>query len=187
MDRLTTHIRQHYADRELSQEKIQTILSRGENLSERFPSRYLTILVTAAVLILGFLFTDHHLEKNRLKDRVLAEIAMNHNQQLQVEVTGNRYQNLQIQLNRLDFALLPSDPTVRETYTLLGGRYCSIQGGLAAQLKVKHKRTGDVLTLYVTRLTKPLKAIASQTATHDNVTIRLWTDNDRLFGLAGIN
>ena len=110
---------------------------------------------------------QHHIDQNTLEERYVIFDGQ----------TGR--------LNRLDFALLPSDPTIRGTYTLLGGRYCSVQGALAAQLKVKNKKTGDVLTLYVTRLTKPLKSIASQTTTHDNVTIRLWIDNDRLFGLAG--
>ena len=35
-------------------------------------------------------------------------------------------------------------------YELVGGRYCTIQAQLAAQLKIRHLQTGRIATLYVT-------------------------------------
>jgi len=67
---------------------------------------------------------------------------------------------------------------------LIGGRYCSIQGGLAAQLKVRSKASGKVATLYVTTLTDKLQRIKGQRVVQDNVDIHLWQQQGRFFGLA---
>ncbi|MFT5369835.1 MAG: hypothetical protein ACI8V2_004813 [Candidatus Latescibacterota bacterium] len=81
-------------------------------------------------------------------------------------------------INRNQKNAIPKD------HQLLGGRYCTIQGELAAQLKRQHKKTGDVKTLYVTRLTQSLQNVQAQTTTQNNITIQTWKTSDCLFGLA---
>ena len=139
MDNCEKHIQGYYAGKSLSDRKIAAILTEGEQVYRRGIARYMPIFATAAVLIIGFLFLNRHLESNRLNRQVLAEIAMNHSKQLNVEIATTRYDILQTKLDRLDFALRPADHALQETYTLIGGRYCSIQGELAAQLKLRHR------------------------------------------------
>ena len=140
MDSTEKHIQKYYADKSLSGRKVAAILTEGEQVYRRGIARYLPVFATAAVLIVGFLFLNRYLEWGRLNQQVLAEIAMNHSKQLNVEVATGRYDILQTELDRLDFALGPADPALQEAYTLIGGRYCTIQGGLAAQLKLRHKK-----------------------------------------------
>lgn len=136
----------------------------------------------AAVLIIGFIFFNQHQTHNQLNHRIIAEIAMNHNKQLNAEIVTNNYDDLQKQMDRIDFQIY--SPTIPQDHVLLGGRYCSIQGELATQLKLQDKKTGDVTTLYVTHLAKHLQEVQEQTATHNNTTIRLWKTSDRFFGHA---
>ena len=86
-------------------------------------------------------------------------------------------------MQRLDFSLdLPAD--IQRNFQLIGGRYCSIQGGLAAQLKVRNRVNGAVSTLYVTTLTEKLARIKEQHVLQGRVDIHLWRQQGRFFGLA---
>ena len=86
-------------------------------------------------------------------------------------------------MDRLDFKLAPIKDLPGK-FSLLGGRYCSIQGKLAAQLKVKDIVSGNIATLYVTTSTDKLEKIANQQVVFDNVTIRMWQDGKNFYGLA---
>jgi anti-sigma factor RsiW len=119
-----------------------------------------------------------------MTERVLAEISMNHHKRLEVEVASDQYQVVQAGLGQLDFPILPTRKELLKNYALVGGRYCSVQGGLAAQLKVRDRVSGELLTLYVTHLTDELERIDPLDANFDGVHIRLWQENGRFFALA---
>ena len=182
MNKLDKHIRDHYAGKSLSDDRLEAILKQGKKRTNW--TRRLPLWAAAALFLIGIFSLNTYWERHQLNQRVLAEIAMNHNKRLSVEVSSNQYADVQQGLDRLEFAILPLDLTVIENHELLGGRYCSIQGHLAAQLKLKHKKTGNVKTLYVTRLTESLSDVHTQTTTTSGVTIRLWKTGSRLFGLA---
>lgn len=166
----------------LSQSKVDAILAAGKEKRQALSWRILSPLVAAALLIIGFVFFNHYQSHNQLNQRVISEIAMNHSKQLDAEISTPNYSDLQTKLDRIDFPIFSE--TIPNDHQLLGGRYCSIQGELAAQLKLQHKKSGDVKTLYVTRLTPTLKDIETQTTTQNNVTIQLWQTSDCLFALA---
>jgi hypothetical protein len=181
------HIREHYAGKSLSDQRVAEVLSEGERLHGRGVRRYMPIFAMAAVLVLAFLLHDRYLGSRALKDRVLAEIAMNHNKRLGVEVATGRFDFLQSKLDRLDFPISLPDPSLLDTHTLVGGRYCSIQGELAAQLKLRNVHSGEIRTLYITPSTEFLRTIEPQTFIHEGVQIHLWSSPARFFGLAGRN
>ncbi len=68
--------------------------------------------------------------------------------------------------------------------TTVCGRYCSIQAQLAAQLKLRHRPTGRLTTLYVTELTPGLKALPGVRRLFEDVTIEIWRQNGLLYVLA---
>ena len=74
--------------------------------------------------------------------------------------------------------------SVAGVFDLLGGRYCSIQGGLAAQIKVRDTTDGRIHTLYATQMTPALEKIGAREDVRDEVRITLWSEGDVFFGLA---
>ena len=71
-----------------------------------------------------------------------------------------------------------------QRFDLLGGRYCSIQGGIAAQFKLRDRESGAVRTLYATKLTPALAGIAESNSIHGDLAISLWQDDGIFYGLA---
>ena len=67
---------------------------------------------------------------------------------------------------------------------MIGGRYCSIHGNLAAQVKIRARDSGRLLTLYATGLTPELANISRQETGHDDVRIKTWNEGGVFFGLA---
>jgi hypothetical protein len=180
--RLDEQLKSHYEKKHLPGESLDRILDSTESTGHR--RIWLTAIATAAVLLIAFGFYEGNVLKRDLASRVFQEIAMNHEKALDIEVASVDYRELQGQMDRIDFEISPGTEFTG-TYSLIGGRYCSIQGGLAAQLKVKHAGTGIVHTLYVTRLTSTLEPLPEQARNHGNTHIKLWKDGLRLFALAG--
>jgi len=66
----------------------------------------------------------------------------------------------------------------------IDGRYCSIRGRIAAQLKVVHNISGKIVKLYVTTITERLSEMTNQNAIEGAVHTKLWKTNTLLYGLA---
>jgi len=202
MDKLDKSIKNHYLDKRLSADALDRMLDKGHQIAQEksseksgvdgfFRASGLTRLAVRqwrASLVAVFLFmmvvvAQSYYFQRGVSDMVLAEIAMNHNKHLDVEFPYNDYESLRVAMNRLDFSLI-APVSLPPNFVLVGGRYCSIQGKLAAQLKVKNSDTGDVSTLYVTALTDKLKKIDAERVVYDNVSIKLWQDQGHFYGLA---
>lgn len=189
-------IKEYYQDQRLSDNSVDRILERGRQVAqerqfastsrERFFSVSqikLGVLAFAASFFLAVVIGQTYFFTRSNTESVLAEIAMNHNKRLNVEYPYQEFQKLQAAMDRLDFNLMPMIDLPGK-FALLGGRYCSIQGKLAAQLKVKDIVSGNIATLYVTPATDKLQKIANQQVVFDNVTIRMWQDGKNFYGLA---
>ena len=112
------------------------------------------------------------------------EITKNHNKQLAMEIKSGDYREVQTELDRIPFSLKLPEKTIRSKFTLVGGRYCSIQTELAAQLRLSNIDTGEPCTLYITKLTDSLRQLKPTTRTAKGVKVKLWSDDQRFFGLA---
>ena len=189
-------IKEYYQDQRMSADSVERILGRGRQVAQdrqaasksREPfftvnQIKLGVLAFAASFLLAIVISQTYFFARDATELVLAEIAMNHNKRLNVEYPFQEYQKLQAAMDRLDFKLTPL-VDLPGKFTLLGGRYCSIQGKLAAQLKVKDLVSGNIATLYVTPATDKLQKIANQQVVFDNVTIRMWQDGENFYGLA---
>jgi anti-sigma factor RsiW len=184
MDSLDRGIEKYYESKALPDQRVEAILELGR---DRRGGRIWIHRMAgiAAVLFIAFMGIHTHLEREGLTARVVAEIAMNHRKDLGVEVASDQFQVVQEKLDRLDFPILPARQGLIRNYALVGGRYCSIQGGLAAQLKIRDKISGELLTLYITPLTDELEGIGELVEELDGVQVRMWEENGRFFGLAG--
>ncbi|MBL1274796.1 MAG: hypothetical protein COB30_001790 [Ectothiorhodospiraceae bacterium] len=197
-DKLRSGLNDFYKRKSLSTQRVERMLDQAKakatsaslpatpptSLWQRRPMAGLAWAASLFVIVLAgqFVYHQQSLQQN-LTTLVLEEIAMNHNKRLDAEYEATRPFLLQTAMQRLDFSLeLPAD--IKQNFQLIGGRYCSIQGGLAAQLKVRNNSSGAVSTLYVTAMTDKLQRIKQQQTAQGRVDIRLWQQQGRFFGLA---
>jgi len=192
-DKLGAGLKEYYQRKSLSADSVRRMLAQADNLTSvtplaipwfRRPVAGLTWVASLLVVVMVAQFLYHQQSyQGNLTALVLEEIAMNHNKKLDTEYVETRPEMLRIAMQRLDFPLdLPAD--IQRNFQLIGGRYCSIQGGLAAQLKVRNRTSGALSTLYVTELTEKLARIKEQQVLQGSVDIHLWQQQGRFFGLA---
>ncbi|WDE09050.1 hypothetical protein SG34_030205 [Thalassomonas viridans] len=118
-------------------------------------------------------------------EKVVSEIAYNHNKQAAMEVKSAALSDVSNYLSKLDFSLINSERFASPEWQLLGGRYCSIQGSLAAQLRIRNTQTGKVMTLYQTKLPQYSPAIGDTHLGYDaGVKVELWSEKGLILGLA---
>lgn len=122
------------------------------------------------------------LAASALTQSIGGEMAMNHKKQLEMEFLAGDYAGLRPQMSKLDFALAPPGSAIAAPLHVVGARYCSIQGQLAAQIRLRDQ-AGLVYTLYETKLTDKLHRVAGEVKT-EGVRIRLWKENGLFYGLA---
>jgi anti-sigma factor RsiW len=139
--------------------------------------------LTAAIMIL-ILVADHEEHQRAIGRAVCAEVVMNHMKHSPLEIISSRYSEVQAALSRLNFSIMPANSTILETYRLMGGRYCSIQGVPAAQLRVRDIRSGEECTLYAVKAAGKLQDITPTVDSMDGIRVEVWRQDDVLFALA---
>jgi len=112
-----------------------------------------------------------------------AEVAANHQKQLAVEYLAPDVSLLRKQMSKLDFSITLPRRFQDGSHQLLGGRYCSVRGQIAAQLRLADAH-GQACTLYEVR---PVDALASVKAGRyeiDGCEVELWKENGLMMVLA---
>ena len=115
---------------------------------------------------------------------VAEEIATNHNRDMPVEVETGDFDRLADGLDKLDFRPVPSRRLDERGLLLVGGRYCKIQGQIAAQIKLRDA-DGRTWTLYECRDTELLRNVRACRVETLGLEIELWREAGVLLGLAG--
>ena len=118
-----------------------------------------------------------------LAGAIAGEISLNHLKNLSVEFAAGRYAELAGRMDKLDFRVVRPAAGGHRWLRVLGARYCSIQGQIAAQIKLEDAR-GRTLTLYETRFTQALESVGPGVQRRDGIRIEIWREGDVLFGLA---
>ena len=94
-------------------------------------------------------------QNSKATDRVVAEVAYNHNKRMEMEMEMEIETTEPAEINgfleTLDFNLIHSK-ILGSNFSIVGGRYCSIQAKLAAQLRIENTQTGALLTFYQSKL-----------------------------------
>lgn len=145
-------IHDFYDDKELSNAQVKELQSlfkeqnqveiANTSIKDKFTPKFVMSLV-ASFLLVALLNFRYFTYKS-----VEMEVAYNHNKNVPAEITTGDVLKIRNHLTKLDFPVIASAKIDPNRFELVGARYCSIQGKLAAQLKYKDLQTGRTSTVY---------------------------------------
>lgn len=188
---LNRQLRQHYLEQTLSTETLERLHAQAQ-LTQQPPERWLRHRHNAAVAVvltavaLWVFFGGFAESPQEWSIRAAQEIVLNHNKQLREEVVARDYPTLQTQMGKLDFNLAAPVRLAELKLDIVGARYCSIQGHLAAQIKLRDAN-GRRYTLYQTPASSTRTGIHDYASVVEGVSVRQWIEGDVFFGLATTN
>lgn len=196
---LKISVQEHLRQKKLSNQQLSQLHRLQDNYRQnhrtvRSAKRVRTLALLSVVLFVILvvpLFKFALLPNQSMQQRIAEEVAGNHLKLKPLETSANNMQGIIDYFQQLDF--LPVKPEFFNSgnYVLLGGRYCSIQGVTAAQLRIKNRQTGALHSLYETQYdpkvfdnlpkleqgTEPLSVYAK------GMKVKIWIEKDVLFAL----
>jgi len=210
MNEQDQRVRDYYQKLSLPQDKLELLLKAGSSDNEtehaaeqaakftdeqqgkrwfrfnfmQFPLvRWLPAAMACTFVILGSLWLyDSNTESEHML-RTVREVAMNHTTRLEPEYRGESLSMLDNSMQQLPFALvLPK--SIDKKYKLIGSRYCSLGGVLAAHVRLKSSGSGRVMSLFVTSNSAELDNIRSQQTTLEGVDVEFWREGGLFYALA---
>jgi len=191
-DPIELHIKRHYQNCSLSQEKLQRLQAMTEiqELDKSHNSRFwqsrqrLALVVSFILILVGgvqffYIFKAPEID---LIQRVAQEVELNHSKQLASDFSSESYAHLENVMEKLEFDLKAPASMPVEGYQLIGARYCSIQGQLAAQLKLESPQ-GEKITLFATHANEALATLHKKNQMRKGVLVRNWREGNVFFSL----
>ncbi len=109
--------------------------------------------VAASLLVVSLFFVSVLPQAQNQKDLIYAiaqEVSYNHLKFKPLEVANNNLASVTGYFKKLDFNPLASSQVAALSSGLIGGRYCSIKGNIAAQLRMQDEK-GAISTLFESR------------------------------------
>ncbi len=186
--RLRDDVREIYLSREPPPATLERLVAmegaarRQRWLGMRPPAPPLLKAAAAVLLAAGLWTVLADRDADALARPIADEIAMNHNKRLDAEFETVSYAELRRTMNRLDFSLIEPRRASEDGLRLVGARYCSIRGQLAAQLRLETD-DGKRVTLYQTALTGALEGLETQVRA-GGLAIELWQEDGVFLGMA---
>lgn len=192
-----TLARNYYQAQQLDQAKINELLALDGSSSftnqgnqqtrvakrSSFVSTFFIGIAATLFLAISLVITLNLDSSASLGERVADEIAMNHLRNLAVEYSSGDINKISAAMTELGFSLRQPASSALAGLTLIGARYCSIQGQIAAQLKYQDQDK-KITTLYQTQSNPLLENLAFSDEDHDGVQIIIWREGDIVYGLA---
>ncbi len=114
-------------------------------------------------------------------EAVAQEIALNHTRALDPDVRAPSFDDLAGDLEGLDFAVVRPDNM--EMDELVGARYCSLGGEMAAQIRFRDAKQ-RICTLYQAKDSETFRDVESGTFERGGVRVRVWRESGLVMGLA---
>jgi hypothetical protein len=187
---LKEKLKEHYSSINLSEEQLRSLQMIGQlSLWDRIIKHSSSLRGMAVILVIGLVATTY-LWKSSVPPMNLTtlpeEIAYHHNKHMKSEIQTHSMDELKSFLTKLDFSLIDSERLPSSEWELLGGRYCSLQGRLAAQIKVRNKKNNKEYTLYQLAIPKELTDL---NGVHEDyrlgAKVKIWKERGLLLGIAG--
>jgi len=194
---LDNAVKQHYLEKNLEdhqmnelQEMLNNAHVDNSSSSQYSLSNWLAIfkgralpVAFASLLVFSVVWM---FEQPNVQQNIAGEIAYNHNKQMAPEIISASLDDIDVFLSKLDFQLIRSSHFNDKQWEIVGGRYCSIGGHLAAQLKIKNKTENKLHTVYQALLPKDFEPKNKTIDIFvDGVKVKMWEEKGLLIGLAG--
>ena len=184
MKNLEQELKNYYRSKRLASHRVTAIQSSVHQIDRpRHRVSYLIPLAAVILLTIG-IGSWLHMSADSITHQVVAEIGHNHRQHGALMVESDRYGVVQAALGELNFPVRPRRDELIQDFVLVGGKYCTIQGSRAAQLKLSPRKNGTIHTLYVLPMSDDIKDVEPGVYETNGVQIELWTDQSLLYGLA---
>jgi hypothetical protein len=190
-------VQSHYRQRRLTKEKMAILKQVQESIQERTlvlpgkPKRIHhsiwmgTALVAAAVLLFLPLGWDR-LDSKWVQNEIMSELVYHHSKDMGLEIQTASLESVKKHLSRLDFQLIQSTFIPDSEWTVLGGRYCSIKGKLAALIQVRNNENGMICSLYQCKLPKGIDPDEPPVEKFlDGIKVKIWCEKGLLLALVG--
>ncbi len=159
-------------------EKVSSFFNGQRMMSHKMA----TAIACASVLFVSLWMFDNS-AGNELTQQTLREVALNHTTRLQPEFEGETLAMLDNSMHQLPFALV-MPKQLDDSASLLGSRYCSLGGVLAAHVKLQDKETGKPMSLFVTSNAVELEKVDTQQQSLNGVDVQFWREGGLFFALA---
>jgi len=198
-DELEARIQRHYAGRSLDDEALARLREQlpaeaAEPAEATPPARrrrrpFVALLGVAAVVglaagvALGLTRWIDPGEGRRQTRRLADEIALNHTEQLQLEFVERDFESLSQVMPKLGFALRPPGRLEGDPYEILGARYATVGGQMAAQVRLVD-RQGRYVTVFELEPGEEWAEVEALEGKVEFVQVEVWRQDGLIVGMA---
>jgi len=179
-----TRVRAFYEGQRLSEERLERLRGLARAAPPPASRHRLAIVGLAAALLLVaagiFLLSRQTGDANVM---VAREIARNHRKHLDIEFVSASYAEVGARMPRLDFQVAEPRGPQAEGLRLVGARYCSLRGCIAAQLRLVGA-DGRSYTLYEVRDGPAFDGVQPARIDVEAVAVHIWREGGLVLGLA---
>ncbi|MEM8960484.1 MAG: hypothetical protein AAGD38_03325 [Acidobacteriota bacterium] len=190
-------IRDHYESQQPSPAMLERLRSATAT-AERGRRRPWRLLAAAAMVLATLSVVWWQLDRSgfsppapttvvadseELTQRVVAEVVKNHFKDVGLDFTTGSYDQLATAMTGLNFQVATPNTERMGALDLQGGRYCSLQGHIAAQLWLEDS-AGRRATLYQTLVDPMLDELDGQEVEQDGVLVSFWVEDEVFFARA---
>lgn len=185
MKNLEQELKNYYRSKRLDSHRITAMQASVNEMGRtRHSVSYLIPIAAVILLTIGIGLWLHISTDSNLTHQVVTEIEDNHRQHGALMVKSDQYGIVQNALSELDFPFQPRRDNLVRDFLLIGGKYCTIQGSRAAQLKLSRRDSGIIHTLYVFPMADKAKGLKPGIYETDGIQVELWIDRTLVYGLA---
>ncbi len=172
----------YYQSQQMSSERLHSILEDTQSIRRR---KVFGFALAASVALLSvFGFVHQNILASQRTDVVLREAALNHSSKLQMDAKGHTLVDLQSGLSELPFKIRLPEAEIFQKLALVGGRYCTISGNLAAHLKFSDPKTSQQYSLFLTPYADNLSSMDKSEVEISGVGVKLWREQDVVYAFA---
>lgn len=195
---LKQSVREHLDSYSLSEEqlnKLESLAEQNKPVTKHRVSIYpFTMAGAVAVFLLVFFLTPYLQNQSGIQEKIAMEVVANHIKLKPLEIETSSIEAIRSYFKKLDFVPVNSQLVSQLGLELIGGRYCSLQGNISAQLRVRKFGTNNVQTLYQTEYRKDVFGNMPTLEEGDKpvdiyvkgVKVTIWVEKGLLFALTDI-
>jgi len=183
MSEIDERLRRRFSEVQLSEEKVSSILAAGKSVRGR---RSLPVWLAVAACV-SFLLIMTPLAVKLLapdpREPLAREVWKNHSKNLAPEIDSSSMEEIDRELDRLDLPSSVDQFPALAGLRIKGGRYCTLNGELAAQIDLESK-DGQRRSLYVAPLAGELLKIQPGVISLKAGEVEFFVDDARILAVA---